>query len=270
MTMICFTSRKGAPGTTLSALAIAAAWPAPAGRRKLFVEADASGGSVALRYGLGLEPGLVTLAVAIRSGAQGAEVWDHAQELPGGLAAVVGPDSSERAGAALAAVGGSFGRWLAQLDDVDVFVDLGRLGTDAHAAGLVAAADLTLMVARPCVEQLQPAAYAMAALPVEADRVAWLLIGERPHTASEVSDAFAWDVAGVIADDRRSASDLESGGGRRLRRSALVRSASLVAETLAFRFEPSAEPEPGPDGVGTLAELVGQHASSANGADRDC
>lgn len=269
MTLTCFTSQKGAPGTTLSALAIAAAWPTPTGRRKLFVEADPSGGSVALRYGLGLEPGLVTLAVAIRSGAHGAAVWDHAQELPGGLAAVVGPDSADRAGAALAAVGASFGRWLAQLGDVDVFVDLGRLDTDTHMGGCVAAADLTLMVARPCVEQLQPAAHAMAALPVEADRVAWLLIGERPHTAVEVADAFAWDVAGVIAHDRRSATDLETGtGGRRLRRSALVRSATSVAECLAARFAPPPDPEPA--GGGTLAELVSQHTAGLNGADHDC
>lgn len=268
MTLIYFTSQKGAPGTTLSTLAIAAAWPTPTGRRKLFVEADPSGGSVALRYGLGLEPGLVTLAVAIRSGAHGAAVWDHAQELPGGLAAVVGPDSADRSGAALAAVGPSLGRWLAQLGDVDVFVDLGRLDTDTHM-GCLAAADLTLMVARPCVEQLQPAAHAMAALPVEADRVAWLLIGERPHSAVEVADAFAWDVAGVIAHDRRSATDLETGsGGRRLRRSALVRSATTVAESLAERFAP-APPEPEPAGGGTLAALVSQHATGVNGADHD-
>lgn len=54
MALVCFVSQKGSPGTTTTALAVAAAWLTPDGRRKLFVEADPFGGVLALRYQLGL------------------------------------------------------------------------------------------------------------------------------------------------------------------------------------------------------------------------
>lgn len=60
-------SQKGAPGVTLTSLLLAAAWPSTPGRRKLLLEADPSGGSLALRYRLGLETSLITLAVAARA-----------------------------------------------------------------------------------------------------------------------------------------------------------------------------------------------------------
>ncbi len=249
MALICLASQKSAPGVTLSALSIAAAWPTDGGRRKLFLEADASGGSLALRYGLGLEPGLVTFAVAARRHLEPESLWEHAQELPGGLPVIVGPDDPGRASSVLASSAGMIGRLLADRRDVDVIADIGRLSTDAPAMDLVRQADLVLMVARPCVEQLQPCAQRMQTLPVENARLGWLLIGERPHSGAEVSRAFGYEVRGVMADDRRGAAALEQGAsGNRLRRSALARSAAEVADALAERLvrpsQPVIEPEP--------------------------
>lgn len=236
MALICFASQKGAPGVTLTALSVAAAWPVSEGRRKLFVEADASGGALALRYGLGLEPGLVTFAVAAQRRAEPDTLWDHAQELPGGLPAIVGPDSPNRAASVLASSADAIARWLVVQTDLDVIVDVGRLTTDSPAVDLIRHANLTVMVARPCVEQLQPAAQRMRDLPIRPDDMGWVLVGETPYGSAEISEAFGYDVVGVMADDPRGAAALEHGAaGKRLRRSGLARSAATLAETLAQR-----------------------------------
>lgn len=242
MALICFASAKGSPGSTLTALAVAAAWPTSGIRRKLLLEADASGGTLALRYGLGLEPGLVTFAVAARRHLECDALWDHAQTLPGGLPVIVGPDNPDRAASVMTRSAGTIGNRLGEQADLDVIVDLGRLGTEAAAMDLLRAADVTLMVARPTVEQLQPAAHLLRSLPVPDDRLSWVLIGEAPHSADEVREALGYDVAGIIADDPRGAAALEGGAaGSRLRRSALARTATALAETLAKRHHPLAQ-----------------------------
>ena len=180
MSLICFTSQKGAPGTTLMALATAASWPASPNRRKLFLEADPDGGVLAMRYGLGVEPGLVTLAAAVRGGIDSSTLFDHAQELPGGLGAVVCPDSANQVHAALSASGHELGLFLAGLDDVDVIADVGRLSPTSPALSFVAAARSVLMVARPSVEELQPAARRLSALASRFKSVGWVLVGDGP------------------------------------------------------------------------------------------
>ena len=57
MSLICLASAKGSPGVTTTALALAAAAPTDGGRRKLLLEADPSGGTLAIRYQLGRQPG---------------------------------------------------------------------------------------------------------------------------------------------------------------------------------------------------------------------
>ena len=164
MALICFASQKGSPGVTLTALAVAAAWPTYEGRRKLLIEVDADGGSLAIRYQLGRQPGLLTLAAAGRHGLGRDELWAHAQELPGGLAAILAPERADRATAVLSANAKNLGAWLAALPDVDVIADCGRLSPTSPAVVFAAHADLVLFVARPTAEQIQPAAERAAAL----------------------------------------------------------------------------------------------------------
>jgi len=259
MALICFVSQKGSPGTTASSLAVAASWPLVGARRKLLVEADSFGGVLALRYQLGIEPGLVTLAAAARGGVDGDEVWEHAQLLPGGLPAVVGPDRPDQASAVLSAAGAELGRYLAELNQVDVIVDLGRIGANSDVLELIARADLVLMVARPVVEQLQPAAQRLKSFDLATDRLGWVLIGDRPHDPIEVESAFGVRVAGVIANDPRGAAALENGASPgRLRRSALVRSASALARDLERRVAQvqTADPAETPRDSSSLAGLA--------------
>ena len=215
----------------------------------MFVEADPSGGSLALRYQLSVELGLVTLAAAVRAGIDQSSVWNQAQLLPGGLPAVLGPETPDQVNSVLASTGAALGRFLSNLEAVDVIVDLGRLGTGTHAAGFLDSADLLLMVARPVAEQLQPAAHRLQSLGLPAERLGWVLVGERPHSTAEVEQAFGLRVAGVIADDQRGAKALagESAGSSRIRRSALARSASSLADELARRTRPATDASHQPD-----------------------
>jgi hypothetical protein len=91
-------------GTSTVAAAIAARWPNPA--RVLLAELDPAGGTLAATLGLPPEPGLVTLAAAMRrTGAsdRAGLLTGHAQTVPSVCAQVlVGPPSAGRARAALA------------------------------------------------------------------------------------------------------------------------------------------------------------------------
>src|SRR3546814_13554520 len=69
-------------------------WSSDVCSSDLLVEADLSGGVLAVRYGLGREPGLTSLAAANPTEEGG---WlDHAQDA-GGVPVLVGPDSPEAA-----------------------------------------------------------------------------------------------------------------------------------------------------------------------------
>jgi len=245
VSLICFASQKGAPGTTLTALAVAASWPTTADRRKILMEADRSGGVLALRYQLGLEPGLVTLAAAARGGLDDATVWEHTQTLPGGLPVIVAPDGPEQAEAAIEASGGQIARSFAERRDLDTIADLGRLSPRSPALSIASEADAVLMVARPEVEQLQPAARLLASLSGKCRNMGWVLVGDRPHGRTEVEDAYGVAVVATIADDRRGATAAEQGAsGRRLARTPLVRSAASLADQLQhwLHAEEPAEP----------------------------
>ena len=249
MTLICFASQKGSPGTTAVALAVAAALRPGPGRRKLLLEADVAGGTLAIRYRLPVEPGLLTLAAAVRGGLEPPGLWRHAQELPGGLPVVVCPDGPEQVGAAMSASGAPLGRFLNGLVDVDVICDVGRLGADPSSLAFVAEAGALLMVARPTAEQLQPAARRLALLKPRMANLGWVLIGQKPYGAAEVERTYRFPVVGVIADDRRSVVALEQGAmTKRLQRHPFLRSSATLAKTLSTWLEPVAATSTGEAG----------------------
>ncbi len=265
MTLLCFASQKGSPGTTAVALAVAAALEVSPGRRKLLMEADTTGGTLAIRYRLPVEPGLVTLAAGVRAGIEPEGLWRHAQELPGGLPVVVCPDGPEQVHAALAASGAQLGRFLNDLRGVDVICDVGRLAPDSPALDFAAQASAVLMVARPTAEQLQPAARRMAMLRPRVGNLGWVLIGQKPHGPAEVETTFDFPVVGVIADDRRSVTSIEAGAmTKRIRRHPFVRSSATLAATLADWLAPLTRAAPD-GGVGDPALADERHRSAAPG-----
>lgn len=194
----------------------------------VLVEADADGGVLALRYGLSREPGLVSLAASRQPPRD--VILDHAQRLPGGMAVVVGPESPERATQLLRSAGHRLAGLLSGANDIDLVVDLGRLGPSAPGTALAAAAPLALVVVRPRAEEIVAAAERVTAL---GDCASLVLVGSGPYSASDVTNQLGCRVIGTIADDPRGARTLAEGGSSRaLARSALVRSVRTLAATL--------------------------------------
>lgn len=235
MSLVCVTSAHGSPGATTLALLMAGCWPRPV----VVIEADPSGGVLAVRYGLGRSPGLADLAAAVDTHAPPAAIWSAAQSLPGGLRVVVAPESGDVSVRILDDVAVGMARWCHRLDEVDVVVDCGRVFAASPANALMSAADSVLVVSRAMAEQLYPAAHRVHSLnPVDrSGLVGLVLVGTRPHGPEEVSARLDVPVLGVIDHDEPTARLLSNGGApRSLRRSALVRSVSALVDSLAHRL----------------------------------
>lgn len=235
-------------GVTTTAAGLAMLWPG-AGRR-LVVEADPAGGTLAAATGLAAEPGLVSLAAAARRQPDPDLVFDHAQALPDGAAVVAGPTGAEQARSALAMLAPLFAG-LAGLDAL-VLVDCGRLDP-AAPPGVFDAADIPLLVCRPQLADLNSLAAFLAARPDAARSV--VLVGPGPYPAGEVAETLGVEVLGHLPWDPEAAAALAtttSPSSRRLTRSPLVRALRSLAEALAARLaeastpagEQPAEPEP--------------------------
>jgi MinD-like ATPase involved in chromosome partitioning or flagellar assembly len=255
--LVCVGSVRGAPGVTTLALCVAACWPRPVA----LVEADPAGGVLATRYGLGRTPGLADLAAAVENRGAATVIWNAAQALPGGLAAVVASESGEITAGILRDVARPLGQWCARLEEADVVADCGRVGAGSPALGLVSAADAVLVVCRPRAEELYPAAHRLRHLAsgdngdAPRGRVGLVLVGRRPHGPDEIAAQLGVPVVGVIEDDHRSATAIRDGGSARaLRRSVLVRSVQSFVDELPARLGIAVPAEPAPQGAAEPAE----------------
>jgi hypothetical protein len=242
---IAFASAKGSPGVTTAVAALAATWAV--GRELVVAELDPSGGDLAVRCDLAVEPGLITLAAAGRRELGSGTLLAHTQALPlttgesGPTRRVlVGPVSADQASASLAALRGALGPALAALD-ADVLVDCGRLDPGSPAYDVATGADLLVMVARPVVAEVHHLAARVGAL--KAGALALLLVGDRPYPVSEVATTVGASPLGTLPVDTRAAAALNDGhpsAMRVLRRSHLLRDAGALAEVLAGWLAPDA------------------------------
>jgi MinD-like ATPase involved in chromosome partitioning or flagellar assembly len=231
MSLICLCSAHGSPGVTTTSVALAGVWPE--GRRVLMVEADPWGGMLAARLGLSDHPGLVSLAAAARHGLDGELVWRHAQRAADGVGVIVAPPSPEHARSALGDLVGRFAAWCGEQDSVDVVADCGRLTSDPVSLPLLRHADRVLMVVRPTVDQLRPAALRVEALDGLGVEASLLLVGDTPYGPDEVAESLGVPVAGSVVWDPSAAATLGGGRGWEVRRSPLVRSAASLADRLS-------------------------------------
>ncbi len=214
----------------------------------LVVEADPDGGVLAARYGLGAHPNLTELAGRTRSGLRPTDVWDHAQVLPGGLGVVVAHPSADQTHAALRTGAARIGDHLSRVEGTDVLVDGGRFSPSSPALDLLPWASLIMVVLRPRLEEISALAQRLPALQ-ELGEVGVVLVGKRPYGPSEVAANLGAEVLGVLADDPKGAAAIDgTGGSRRFRTSALVRSARAVAGALAARLD--ADQAPTEDALG--------------------
>jgi MinD-like ATPase involved in chromosome partitioning or flagellar assembly len=260
MSLVGLCSAHGSPGVTTTALTLAATWPED--RRCLLVEADPFGGVIGARYGLGDTPGLSSLAAVARRGLDEEAVWRHAQQLPGGVPVLVGPASADEAHAVGRDLAGFLAGWSTAQGGVDIIVDCGRTWPGSPTLEVLARADAAMVLARPSIDQLRPAAHRLAALEASGAKASLLLVGDSPYGPDEVAATLGADIAGVIASDPRTAAALSGtrGAVRDLRRSPLVRSVATLAKRLASAF-PGSGPSDGtkvaaPVREGEIAEEV--------------
>lgn len=224
MKVIGIGSIRGAPGVTTTATLIAAALPDPV----VLVEADVAGSVMAVRYGLGREPGLTTLAASAALDPTG---WrEHAQSA-GGVPVIVGPDSPANAQSLWRRAGAGLARTLTS-SDATVVADLGRLDDEAPLLDHVS---LLVLLVRPVAEHLVTLSHRLPMLRNRAHRVqvGVVLVGEGTYRPVDVAGPLGVDVLGVLPHDPRVADALSGGGpGRGLTRSRLIRVTTGVAATI--------------------------------------
>ena len=149
MALIAIAADKGSPGVTTAAMALATAWPRPV----LLAECDPAGGDLAYRMPaegggrLDTQRGLLSLAIAARRGLSPHQVWEHAQQLPGGLPVLTGVSTAEQ-GAGLDRLWRPVGVALSRVRDADVIADCGRIGVDGPLYDLLAEASFVVLVMR--------------------------------------------------------------------------------------------------------------------------
>lgn len=240
--MLAIGSIRGAPGATTLALALASVSNAS---DRLVVEADPSGGVLAARFALGLEPGLVSLA-SVRRDLEHSEVLAHTQLLDGGVRVLCGPAYPDHARCALTLGADRLAPRLQRLPG-EVFVDLGRVDGIDSTSPFIAAATRVLLVVRPDLETLQGLAHRVAALAAPSGPlVDVVVVGQRPYRCVDVAALLGSSVVvhelpfdGRTADAlnaRRAMSPLT------LRRAPLIRGVARLLESLtaSSRVEASA------------------------------
>ena len=228
-TTVAVFSLGGAPGVTSVGMALAAVWPGDA--PGVLVEADPSGGAVAVWRRTATEPGLTGLAAAVRRG-RGADPDAHTQDLPGGLrvcAAPVTADPAEGAVRLLARNPLPLGAFKAPA----AVLDLGRLTPSSPARDLVARADHAVLIVSERLTELRRAREHLLAPAFPARNLTVVVCGGRGGVG-EIAAALGSAVWGRIPDDPRSARFLR--GERSLsrpQRRPLFKAADRLARALA-------------------------------------
>lgn len=230
MKIVTLASLRGAPGVTTTALLLASALTQAA-----VVEADLDGGVLAVRYGLGREPGLTTLAAA---GQEDSNDWRaHAQDA-GGIPVLIGPDAPAASASLWRTAGGQVADKLVAAEGVAI-VDAGRLRS---LVPVVTASDLLAVLVHPVAEQLIALTHLLPTLhEAIRGRVAVVLVGDGPYRAVDIEGPLDVRILGQLPYDRDAAEALRNGtlSATRLARSRLARAiTALGAEVRVAVGEP--------------------------------
>lgn len=238
-------SVRGSPGVTSWSLLLAAAWPTESGLERVVLESDPDGGVLGARYGWGVEPGLASLAAALRRDERDIHVAEHGREVAPGLFVVPGPETAERASTVLRACSNELAERLAA-DHRLWFVDGGRLDDRAPALAHVRRAASTVLVCSGRPEDVVSLRSRADAIREQGPAFLGLVVtGLCLYGRGELLEFGGFDyvwapsttadlravVAGALSDSRRA------------RRSMVWRHALEVAVDLAARQAPVAQPD---------------------------
>ena len=232
--IVSLASLKGAPGVTSWTVLLAAAWPSAHARDRVVLEADPDGGVLGARYGLGIEPGVVSLmAAARRATTAPVDVELHARLLGPGLWVVPGPDSGEQARSVWASGADTLAADLAA-DERLWLVDAGRLDLAGPNSTLIERCSVCVLVVSGRPEDLVRLPAVVGALDGRGVDTAVLVCGPMEYKVADVvgfaGTPHVWHVART--DDLVAVAAGAPAGGR-ARRTWLWRSAIEVAARLA-------------------------------------
>jgi hypothetical protein len=254
--IVTWASVRGSPGVTSWALLVAAAWPAAVDAERVVIEADLDGGVLGARYGLGVDPGVVSLIAALRrSEGLAVPVEEHGRPAGEGLLLVPGPESAEQARSVWTGTAAVVADRLAE-DARLWMVDAGRVNGGSVTLPLVQRSRMTLVVCRSGQEDLVQVPARVAALRTNCPSVGVLVVGKVPYRTDELGNFFGttevWRVD--AADDLPAVSGAVLVPGR-ARRSWMWRTALDVAAELAGRVHADrSEPDPRANGHLATAE----------------
>lgn len=240
MALLALYSAKGSPGLTTLAEALVAVFSRE--RPALLAELDPDGGDRAELPGLALQPGLASLAAAVRRG----QVAEHdfgasLQPLPGGGHALVGPASADQAQAALASAVAYLAPALAGMGTWAVVADCGRARSSSPSIEVARHADLTVIVAHPTLAGIEHARERKDCLEQAGPEVGLVVVGRGPYGPAEIGRTIGCEVLGVVAHDRAGAQLVREGKAatRSGRRSLLMRSVGRLAPSLLAPVAPA-------------------------------
>jgi hypothetical protein len=206
VTVVAVASVTGAPGVTRLALGLATTWPMAAHRRVL-VEADPDGGRLGAELGVGVEPGLMALALACRTAALNADdVVGIGAAAIGSWSLVPAPSSAEQAYSALvhgapalaAVMAGDAAELRAGRPPTDWIVDAGRLDGHSPALALAKAAGHVLLVTHGSFPELQLVPHRVDALRAAGCHVEVVVVEPTHWSPAEIAEFVRAEVVSVI------------------------------------------------------------------------
>jgi hypothetical protein len=198
MTVVAVGSVTGSPGATSLVLGLAAAWPEPA-RRRVVVEADPDGGRLGAELGVGVEPGLMALALAVRGATlDGDDLVARGAADVGDWHVVPAPASSEQSHSALVHAGAALAGVMAADDATAWLVDAGRLSTRSPALPLATVAAHTVLVSAGSFPMLQLVAHRVEALRAGGCAPSVVVVEPTPWHADEIAALVGADVLAVV------------------------------------------------------------------------
>jgi MinD-like ATPase involved in chromosome partitioning or flagellar assembly len=187
--IVTLASVRGSPGVTSWSLLLAAAWPARDGRDRVVLEADLAGGVLGARYGLGVEPGAVSLIASLRRTDGDIPVAEHGRCVGEHIWLVPGPESGEQAGPVWAGTAETVASRLAA-DERVWLVDAGRLDAGSVILPLAVASKMVVLVCRSGPEDLVQVPSRVAALAAHTANVGVLVVGRVSYSIEELREFF--------------------------------------------------------------------------------
>jgi len=199
MTIVAVGSVTGSPGSTRLLLGLAAVWP-DTDRHRVVVEADPDGGRLGAELGVGVEPGLMALALAARNaGLTAVELVQRGAASVGDWSVVAAPPSAEQTTSALVHAAGTLAAVMAADPDGPVWlVDAGRLSARSPALPFARAADHVVIVTAGSFPALQLVPHRVDALRAADCVVSVVVVEPTSWSAAEVADFVGTDVVAML------------------------------------------------------------------------